>query len=69
MQYVVGEVNSNSMKKSEAAGYILSIFALDKNNSRVKDNLTTLFDFVAADCDNIILQKQIIVLGMYSPDF
>lgn len=49
MQYVVGEVNSNSMEKSEAAGYILSIFALDKNNSRVKDNLTTLFEMLARD--------------------
>lgn len=49
MQYVVGEVNSNSMKKSEAAGYILSIFALDKNNSRVKDNLTTLFEMLVRD--------------------
>ena len=49
MQYVVGEVNSNSMKKSEASGYILSIFALDKNNSRVKENLTTLFEMLARE--------------------
>lgn len=49
MQYVVGEVNSNSMKKSDAAGYILSIFALDKNNSRVKENLTTLFEMLARE--------------------
>lgn len=49
MQYVVGEVNSNSMKKSEASGYILSIFALDKNNSRVKENLTALFEMLARE--------------------
>ena len=49
MQYVVGEVNSNSMKKSEASEYILSIFALDKNNARVKENLTTLFEMLARE--------------------
>ena len=49
MQYVVGKVNDNSMKKSEAADYILSIYALDKNNSRVKENLTTLFEMLARD--------------------
>ena len=49
MQFVVGEVNANSMKKSEAAGYIMSIFALDKNNSRVRENLTTLFEMLARD--------------------
>ena len=42
MQYVVGEVNANSMKKSEAADYILSIYSLDKSNSRVKENITAL---------------------------
>lgn len=49
MQYVVGEVNSNSMRKSNAAEYILSIFDLDKNNSRVKENLTTLFEMLARE--------------------
>ena len=49
MQYVVGEVNSNSMKKSSAADYILSIFILDKNNTRVKENLKTLFEMLARD--------------------
>ena len=49
MQYVVSEVNDNSMKKSEAANFILSLFILDKSNSRVKDNLTTLFEMLARD--------------------
>jgi hypothetical protein len=49
MQYVVGKVNDNSMKKSEAAEYILSIFLLDKSNTRVKENLTTLFEMLARE--------------------
>lgn len=49
MQYVVGEVNANSMKKSEAADYILSIYSLDKSNSRVKENITALFEMLARD--------------------
>lgn len=49
MQYIVSEVNANSMKKSEAADYILSIFSLDKSNTRVKENLFTLFEMLARD--------------------
>ena len=49
MQYIVSEVNANSMKKSEAADYILSIFSLDKSNTRVKENLSTLFEMLARD--------------------
>ena len=49
MQCVVGQVNSNSMKKHEAADYILSILLLDKNNTRVKDNLTTLFEMLVRE--------------------
>lgn len=49
MQFIVGEVNAKSMKKSEAAGYIMSIFALDKNNSRVRENLSTLFEMLVRD--------------------
>lgn len=49
MRYIVNEVNANSMKMSEAADYILSIYALDKNNSKVKENLTDLFEILAKD--------------------
>lgn len=43
MQYVVEEVNSNTMNKAAASDIILSIFQLDKNNTRVKENLQILF--------------------------
>lgn len=46
MQYVVGEVNSESMGKAAAANIIISIYLLDKNNGRVRDNLTTLFEML-----------------------
>lgn len=49
MQYVVGEVNSQSMRMAEAADIILSIYFLDKNNSKVKENLTTLFEMLVRD--------------------
>ena len=49
MQYVVGEVNGNTMNKSDAADIILSIFLLDKNNSKVKENLETLFEMLSRD--------------------
>jgi len=62
MQYVVGEVNSKSMKKSLAADYILSIFQLDKNNTRVKENLTTLFEMLASDKDKDSSKAVTIVL-------
>lgn len=56
MQYVVGEVNSNSMKKSDAADIILSIFLLDKNNTRVKENLQTLFEMLTREEDSVNVQ-------------
>lgn len=49
MQYVVGEVNGQSMRKPEAARYILSILSLDKNNSKVRENLTALFEMLARE--------------------
>ena len=57
MQYVVGEVNGNSMKKSDAADIILSIFLLDKNNTRVKENLQTLFEMLAREEDSVSVQS------------
>lgn len=72
MQYVLGEVNGNSMTKSEAADIILSIFLLDKNNTRVKENLQTLFEMLAREDDtnsiqavNTILSK----LRTFTPSF
>lgn len=63
MQYVVGKVNDNSMRKSEAADYILSIYSLDKNNSRVKDNLTTLFEMLARDSSTDSSRAVTTILG------
>lgn len=64
MQYVVVQVNSNSMTKHEAADYILSILLFDKNNTEVKNNLTTLFEMLAREdtsdsnkAVNMILEK------------
>lgn len=56
MQYVVGEVNGNFMKKSDAADIILSIFLLDKNNTRVKENLQTLFEMMVREAGSANLQ-------------
>jgi hypothetical protein len=63
MQYVVGEVNGNTMSKSEAADIILSIFLLDKNNSKVKDNLTTLFEMLSHDSSTASAQAVTNVLN------
>jgi hypothetical protein len=63
MQYVVEEVNGNSMKKSEAADIILSIFLLDKNNTSVKENLQTLFEMLAKDEDLVSMQAASTILS------
>lgn len=56
MQYVVGEVNGNTMSKADASELILSIFLLDKSNTRVKENLTTLFEMLARENDSKSIQ-------------
>lgn len=49
MSYVVGEVNGKKMNLSEASGYILSAYTLDTSNSRIKENLKTLFEMLCRE--------------------
>jgi hypothetical protein len=49
MNHIVGEVNEKRMKNAEASNYIISIFLLDPTNSRVKDNLKTLFEMLVRE--------------------
>ena len=44
MNHVVDEVNNDNMSYANASKYILPIFMLDTSNSRVKENLTILFE-------------------------
>lgn len=63
MSFVVGQVNSNIMSKTEATDYILSIFLLDKTNIRVKENLTTLFEMLAREDDSGSVQAITTILS------
>ena len=49
MHHVVGEVNDKRMKNPEASNFILSIYLLEPNNTRVKDNLKTLFEMLVRE--------------------
>ena len=49
MSFVVGQVNDKKMEFSEAADYILSAYLLDTTNSRVKENLKTLFEILCRE--------------------
>lgn len=51
MSFVVGEVNDKNMRLYEAADYILSVYLLDSSNTRVKENLTTLFEMLVREKD------------------
>lgn len=49
MHHVVGDVNDKRMKMAEAFNFILSIYLLEPNNTRVKDNLKTLFEMLVRE--------------------
>ncbi|WP_071134405.1 tetratricopeptide repeat protein [Millionella massiliensis] len=49
LSYVVGEVNDKKIKLSEASEYLLSAYTLDTSNSRIKENLKTLFEMLCEE--------------------
>ena len=51
MQHIVAEVNGHRISKAKASKYILSVYTLDPSNSRIQDNLTTLFEMLAREDD------------------
>lgn len=46
MRYVVEEVNEKRLSKEDASEYILTVHLLDKTNTRVSENLTTLLSLL-----------------------
>ena len=49
MSSVVDEVNAKRISLAKASSYILPIYLLDPTNSKVKENLTTLFEMLVID--------------------
>lgn len=52
MHFVVGEVNAKRLSLAKAADYILSVYLLDPSNSKVQDNLSTLFEMLVREDDS-----------------
>lgn len=66
MHHVVGEVNDKRMKNAEAANYILSIYLLDPDNKKVKDNLKTLFEMLVRETTTASKQAVSTILSKVS---